>query len=146
MMVASSADNEQCDARDDVEYKDDALVKRDPADIQQVQLLRRKPGEPAPKSVKPIAPEQKEHGPNDEDRVVDDRAPQEEAASRLNGHFETSLGCEFVGSIEANVAAASRVSNRAIVTDPPPPRCPADLAAGFSTFFPTRVRLAVPAD
>ena len=81
-----SGDDAQGDVRDHVEQEDAELVEHDPGERHRVVGLG---GEADPAAVGPMQPSARQHEhqpPHREQGEVDDRAPQEHAAQRINAH------------------------------------------------------------
>jgi hypothetical protein len=57
--------------------------------VDDVKLLSRQLKPTAMKSVHEIAGQDKEQEPNEQDSIVDDRAPQERIAQHVNAHFRS---------------------------------------------------------
>ena len=76
-----SSDDVEGDARDNIEEEDAQLIERDPGDVDQVELLGSHANESARGPAQPIPPDCGDHDPHEEERIVEDRTPQEEAGA-----------------------------------------------------------------
>lgn len=97
--IAASADEVEGDAGDDVEQEDAGLVEGDPGDVQDVELLAGEREQAGPRRVEATRSRRGEGRP-EEDGVVEDRAPEEELAGRLQGYGVGSVSVRrFTSSV-----------------------------------------------
>src|SRR5262247_3925663 len=75
----------QSNIRHQVEYDDQHLKKSHCTEIQRVELVGSQAKPRAPQPVKPLVRKHEEQKPQDQNSIVDDRAPEQRAAC----HFQT---------------------------------------------------------
>jgi hypothetical protein len=89
---SNSSDNSQRDIRNEIERKNKDFVKSHSRVIGRAKLVVRNPKKFPVKAENEIARQNKRQKPNDQNRVIYDRAPKQKSLQNFDVHNFTSLG------------------------------------------------------